>query len=250
MIRTLDGAPINAIAADPEVRPWLGGTGPIDISAMVANPANYCFLTECGAGAYVVAKLQPGLYAVHTLAKRSARGRPMMRLMLDVGAMMFTQTDAIEITTLVPDGAELASRWADFAGFRETFRREAAFDLNGETVGASYRSMTYADWVLRDKRNAEQGAAFHDLLVSTRGHQSHPDDPVHDHWAGATALGCLAGNVSKAVGHYNRWASVAGYVQSTILSINPPVIDTGDAIIQIVNGRAEVLRTYAAGGSE
>lgn len=241
MIRTLDATRFNAISAHPDVRPWLGFDGELDLTALVRNPANICILTDNLDGGYILVKLHPGLYAAHTLSLPSARGRPMLQLMRDGFAMMFTATDAVEITTMVPDGATAAARWAEVAGFRETFRREAFFPLSGQLVGASFRSLRYEDWVLSDGRNAILGEEFHAKLEAAQDH-IHPEDKVHDLWVGATILGCKAGNLTKSIGMYNRWASQSGYQQAVILSACPSVVDIGDAVVQLSSGQIEVLQ--------
>lgn len=248
MKRTLDASVFNRIANHPCVRPHLGGEGVLDLTANVENPDNYAFLTPHDDGGYLVVNLQPGLYAAHTLALPSARGRPMLELMRDGFRFMFTATDAVEIVTTCPDSNEAGARWADAAGFRETFRREACFNLNGRTVGASYRSLAYGDWVLRDKRNHREGQEFHDLLASLKPH-NHPDDPVHDAWVGATIEGCIRGNICKSIAMYNRWSVQAGYVQSHILSVTPPLVNIGDAVVHLVDDRPHVLRLIGAEGS-
>lgn len=249
MKRSLNVAPFNVMANEPSVRPWLGGVGELDLSSTVENPDNVCFLTENDDGGYICVKLQPGLYNAHTLSLPSARGKPMLNLMRDGFATMFMATDAIEIATMVPDGAESANRWADVAGFREMFRREAFFPLMDEKVGASFRSLHYADWVMRDPRHGALGRLFHDKLDAARGEagtETHPDDPAHDQWVGATLGGCIEGNLHKALGLYARWASQAGYTPAKIISVNPPVVDIGDAIVQLVSGRLDVLQARSA----
>lgn len=244
MKRTLNPAPFNVIANDPTVRPWLGfGTGALDLSGIVDNPENVCFLTDNEDGGYVLTKLQSGLYQAHTLALQIARGRPMLQCMRDGFATMFLSTDAIEIVTMVPDGNDAGDRWAAVAGFREVFRRERFFDLNGETVGGSFRSMHYNDWVMKDARNERLGEAFHDQLARARdGGHSHAKDVAHDRWVGATYQAALNGNLIKGINLYNRWAVQAGYQLSRIISVNPPVVDIGDAIVQLSAGHLEVLR--------
>lgn len=223
------------------------GTEPLDLSPVVQNPANVCLLTEGLDGAYVVRKLSDGLYDAHTLALPSARGKPMLQLMRDGFAFLFLETDAIEITTLVPDGNPAADRWAEVAGFRETFRREAFFPLTGEPVGGSFRSLAYGDWVLRHAPNYTLGEAFHQAIHAADAHlATHPHDPAHDAWVGATVAGVKAGMVRKAVALFNRWAVVAGYGQATILSEHPPVIDTGDAILGLKGGEIDVLAVKVA----
>jgi len=244
VIRSLNPAPFNAIFNDPEVRPWMGyGTDAGDLSPLVQNPDNYCFLTPNSDGGYVVAKLHDGLYVAHTLALPSARGRPMLTLMREGFEYMFTATDAEEIVTTCPDGNPAGARWAEIAGFKETSRREAFFPLMGELVGASYRSLLYRDWVLNHEPNRKRGAAFHDQIHAASPHlATHAEDPVHDAWVGATIKGCEAGNITKSIGLFNRWAAQHGYMQSAILSTTPPLIDTGDAIIGLVNGELQVLQ--------
>lgn len=244
MKRSLDPAPFNAIYNHPEVRPWMGhGCEPQDLSVVVENTDNFCFLTPNEDGGYIVAKLHLGLYVAHTLALPSARGRPMLQLMRDGFEYMFTATDAVEIVTTCPDGNPMGDRWAKVAGFRETFRREAFFPLMGKTVGASFRSLAYQDWAIRHEPNRRAGEAFHDQIHAASPHLAlHPDDPVHDAMVGATIKGCLAGNIAKSVDLFNRWAVQAGYFPSAIISERPPVIFTGDATISLIDGKLEVLK--------
>lgn len=246
MIRTLDAGAFNRIANDPCVRPWLGGTEPIpDLTPTVANPENICLLTPEGDGGYILVKLRPGLYEAHSMALASARGRPMLTLMRDGFRWLFTATECCEIVTQVPDKSPGAERWAHLAGFRELYRREACFNLDGEIVGVSFRSLEYQDWVLKDARNRKDGEAFHAQLAALKPH-SHADDPVHDAWVGATLEGCRQGNIGKAVSLYCHWASLAGYFQPTILSVHPPSIHQGDAIVSLSNGEPTFLKVFDA----
>lgn len=245
MKRSFDPKPFNRIFNDPSVRPWMGrGVGPLDLTATVRNSNNICLLTDCGEGGYLLERAQPGLYLAHTLALPSARGRPMLELMRDGFAYLFLETDAVEVTTFVPDGNPAADRWSDIAGFRETFRREAFFPYGSdeEIVGGSFRSLKYEDWVLRHKPNTEAGEQFHDLLHATSASLgTHPDDPVHDAFVGATILGVRAGNIQKAVALFNRWAVQAMYQPATVVSEHPVIVETGDAILGMVGGEMKVL---------
>lgn len=251
MKRSLDAAAFNRICNDPAVRPWMGqGLEPLDLAPVVAEPANCCLLTERHDGAYLVQKLAAGLYVAHTLALPSARGRPMLRLMRQGFEFMFTATDAIEITTFCPDGNPQADRWAQIAGFRETFRREAFFPLMGQTVGGSFRALGYLDWALAHGPNRAAGKAFHDRLHAASPQLAlHPDDAAHDAMVGATLKGCQAGNVRKAVELFNRWAAQAGYLGAAVLSEIPPVVDTGDAILGLDGGELQILHVKAGAGA-
>lgn len=243
MIRTLDATPFNAIFRHPEVRPWMGfGLAEADLTPIVSDPRNYCLLTADGEGGYILVRLDQGLYAAHTLSLPSARGRGMFRLMQEGFAHMFTATDAVEIVTMVPDGNERGDKWAQLAGFRETFRREACFQLIDRMVGGSFRSLAYGDWVLRDRDNGREGGEFHDRLEAKLPHENHTEDRVHDSWVGATLRGCQAGNAAKSVALYNRWAVQAGYLPVRILSLTPPLVDIGTAVIGLNTQGLDILK--------
>lgn len=245
-LRTLDAAPFNAIAVHPEVRPWLGFADPlveIDLTAQVSNPANFAFLTKQGDGGYALLKLQAGLYAAHTMALPSARGRPMMKLMREGFATMFRATDAVEIVTQVPDGNDGAKSWSELAGFRATFRREAFFPLMGERVGCQFMSLTFADWAIRDRDCLHLGKSFHVQIAAALGHSSHPEDVAHDAMVGAAIGCCMENNAVKGIALYNRWACVAGYAEARIISLQPVVVDTTEAMVQIEGRKLDILST-------
>lgn len=244
MNRTLDAEAFNVIANHVEVAPWLGyedPTEPIDLTAHVSNPANFAFLTPMRDGGYLLLKAQAGLYVAHTLALPSARGRPMLKLMRAGFRTMFTCTDAIEIVTQIPDGNDAARAWSDLAGFRDSYRREAFFPLMGERVGCQYRSLDYVSWATHDKENLTLGQQFHAAIHGLV--DNHPQDDTHDYLVGATIACAQNQNALKGVALYNRWASVAGYMQSTLIEKTPPTVDTGDAILSVLNGQVEVLST-------
>ena len=243
-MRTLDATAFNLICRDAEVRPWLGLADPtaeIDLTPQISNPDNFAFLTDQGDGGYVLLKLQAGLYAAHTLALPAARGRPMLKLMRSGFRTMFTCTDAIEIVTQIPDGNVAAKGWSDLAGFKDTYRREAFFPLMGDHVGCQFRSLSYQDWALHDKENRTLGQQFH-AAIHGLGLADHPEDFAHDHMVGATIACAQNQNVIKGVGLFNRWAVAAGYQQAAVRSATPPTVDTGDALLSILNGTVEVLQ--------
>ena len=231
MIRTLSAERFNIMIGHPEVRPWVGGTHDIDLTETVANPENFAFLTDEGWGGYIYHKLDVGLYAVHTLSLPSGRTREMLEARSASLREMFIKSDAVRIVTVVPDGNKGADLWAQRAGFRELFRRIKSFDLMGEMVDASYRALTYDEWVTKDAGNLSDGRAFHRMIHEVTP-DDHGDDPVHDAWCGATIEGCAAGNAEKALTCYNRWALHAGYQPVRVLTAHPLVLDIGTALLQ------------------
>lgn len=235
MIRTMDAGALNAIANDPCVRPWLGGDGPIDLTEAIANPDNIALVTPCGRGGYVLVRHHPGLYEAHSLALAPARGRSMLTLAREGFRHLFAATDCVEVWTQCPADNPRAGRWAEAVGFTQRHGRE----------GVSFWAMTYADWVMREADNWKMGQWFHAEMDRLRPH-SHPDDVTHDAWVGATLIGVGQGSVAKAVAMYNRFACVAGYVQAVVLSVAPPVVDIGDAVLGLIGGQLQVLRLAAA----
>lgn len=231
MIRTLHAGRFNEMANEPEVRAWLGGRGPIDLTDTVANPENFAFLTDDENGGYIYNKVGLGLYAVHTISVPAGRNRHMLAARTASLRELFIRSDAVEIVTLVPTGNKGADIWAQHAGFREVFTRAKAFDLMGEMVDVSYRSLGYLDWCIRDRSNREEGAAFHRAIHAVTP-DDHGDDPVHDAVVGATLEGCVNGNIEKALLYFNRWASHAGYQQVRLVTARPLVVDIGSCVIQ------------------
>lgn len=147
MIRSYEPSFFNRIANDPNVRPWLGGgMDYLDSAPFVTDPANVCLLTDNRDGAYIYHFQRPGVYDVHTLALKSARGRPMLRLMRQGLAFMFRDIGADLITTTLPDGNEPALRWAMVAGFEKVRREENAVPMVNGLVGCWRCELTRERW--------------------------------------------------------------------------------------------------------
>lgn len=249
LTRTMDATALNAVANHPDVRPWLGGEGPLDLNGAAQNPNNVVLVTE--GGGFLLIKHEPGIYEVHTLFLPEARGPQLMGLVAEGLRFMFSATDCSQIQTKVPDGNLAAMRLAVAAGFQPMFRRDVAFtDPAGTVVGMEYLSLAFDRWRENDATLEGEGAAFHEALEAARlaaGAEwpDHPKDPAHDRAAGAASLMAKAGNCRKAVWLYNGWARLAGYPLITLASENPPVIDmsVGDirAIVQASPSGMEVL---------
>ena len=180
-------------------------------------------------GGHIVINKGNGVYEAHTLSLPDGRGRNMLRLMQDARAFMFLKTNAIEIQTFVPENQSQTLLWANISGFRENFKRDKCFNYNGEMISGNYLSMSYQDWVLKDKHNLKVGQAFH-AQIEKFELLTHEDDPVHDAWAGATWRSEVS---TKAISYYNQWAARTGYQQVQIVNLAPVVVDIGNAIIQL-----------------
>jgi hypothetical protein len=243
MFRTFDPKPFNRIANDPDVRPWIGGSGELDLTNMVTNVNNICLITDQEDGGYLLENIGNGHYIAHTNSLKSARGRPMAELMRDGLHYLFTATNCIEISTSVADGNTNAMRWSKFAGFSEVYRRENCFDFNGELVGETFLTMTWLDWVKTAPKVREAGQEFHNFIESEQGHPNHPEEEIHDRMVGFAYLCCKEGNTAKAIAVYNDWAKVSRYQPIEVITYNPILLNIGTSIIELYNGSLKSVRT-------
>lgn len=236
MIRTLSAEALNKIANNVEVRPYLGGIGELDLSEIISNLFNFCFMTDTQTGAHIFINKGNGFYETHTLSLPEARGREMLRLMQDARTFMFLNTDCVELSTFVPEGQSATFLWAIKAGFRELFKRENCFNLNGRQVGGSYLSLNYEDWVLKDKANLKVGNNFN---INLNLDNQHLTDTA---WTGATLRGCAFGTASKVVSYYNKWALRIAVAPIRIVSLTPFVIDMFEIVLQLNAGQFSILK--------
>lgn len=236
--RTLDGAFFNEIANHPDVRPWLGGEGILDLRQTVANPDNVA-MRYLGGG-LIYEKQDDGLYEVHSMFLPERRGKYAVTVMRHSLEYLFTHTDCLEILTRVPDGNRAADGFARLAGGREVYRLEHDPKLFGAPV--SVRSLTLDMWRSRSEMCLSAGQSFHDALERAGEHDGHPEEDAHDRAVGASVLMFRANNPGKAVWAYNRWAKVAGYQCVELASTSPLVISMGKSFVAMLDGRIEVMK--------
>lgn len=231
----------NAVANHEAVRPHIGPGGALDLTEALQGP-DVIPLATVGGG-FLFVNLTPGRYELHTMFLPEARGSAVLRAFREAARHMFTRTDCGEIVTKVAGSNPAARLMAVRAGFRLLFTREAAWpdgtDLNHFTISLD-------EWLNLDPTLKGEGEAFHDLLETAKTQAgstapTHPDDAAHDRAAGAASLMARAGQPSKAVWFYNRWAAFAGYQTIELKSEDPPVIDVRDAIVGVREGHLEVL---------
>lgn len=237
--RTMDATFINEVANHPEVRPFLGGEGPLDFTLFAQTPQN--LVIEADGGGWLLQPVWPGVYELHTLFLPIGRGKAFFAQIKEMFRFVFTTTDATEIVTKCPDNNPAARMAATLVGFRERFRRENAWESG---VGISYMALTIDDWALRDTEAIKAGEEFHDVLEAAKVAKGsdrpiHDDDQTHDRFAGAAWLILNAGQPDKAVAFYNRWAIFAGY--ATIAHVGHGAVDVQDAVIQTIQGRTVIL---------
>jgi hypothetical protein len=70
--RTFDPIEINALANDPDVRPYIGGDGPLDLTGVVERPEHLFLVGEHGG--FGLLWSAPSVMEVHTFITRDGRG--------------------------------------------------------------------------------------------------------------------------------------------------------------------------------
>lgn len=238
--RTLDPTFLNTVANHPEVRPWIGGEGPIDLTADLANAAN--FALQAQEGGWVFLRHEPGTYELHTLFLRRGRGRRCLEAWREASTYMFCATDCREIVTKVPANNLGAAFAAQKCGFVERFKRADAFvDPEGKTHQVSYQALDIDAWVGRANHLDNVGHWFHAgmekaLKEAASTLPAHPDDPNHERAVGAAITMIRARSHRKAVWFYNRWARLAGYPLIALVTETPLVIDVGSGVVVEASG--------------
>jgi hypothetical protein len=241
MRRTLNPTNLNEVVNHPEVRPWLKGPeGPLDITAIVTNPFNFCF--EVPGGGFIVMNKGQGIYEVHSQFVPEAR-KHTLTTMREAMDYMFCRTDCTTLVSHFPDDNRMADAIGRKGGFKPTGIRLE----EGEFAPCDIRAVVLDDWVLGNADLERDGEEFHDALEAAKKAMGselpiHDHDPIHERFVGAAMRMAKRGNVVKGVALYNRWASGSGYAEIKLLGIYPPLVDVVDGIVGLTSdGSLEVL---------
>lgn len=240
--RSMDVAHFNQVANDPQVRPWLGGEGPLDLTAIVTDPESVAFATAHGGFLCVAQGFSR--FEVHSLFLPDRPGGETLHAMREGLDYMFTETHCVELVTKIPQTNRAAAALAGRAGFETRFT--AALSPQ-DPQPTEYAVLSLDRWAVRSPWAKAMGHWFHDALTDAKTKTGstfavHPDDAVHDAMAGATVAMVHAGQVSKAVTFYNQWARWAGYAPIALLRERPVILDIHDAILEARATELEVLR--------
>lgn len=242
MRRTFGSEALNRIGNDPDVRPWLGGDGPLDFSSAVENIDNIALVSD--SGGFVGFDQGAGRYEVHSLFSPSRKPRRLAILaMRDALAYMFTSTPCVELVTKVPIDNRAAKGLARIAGFEKRFDGTRNWSGDVEKQIGFY-GLNLEAWALKSMDALRLGRWFHatlETLKTATQSLAHPEDVVHDRIVGATIAMLRSGLLWKAVSFYNQWASWAGYEAIDVLSEKPLVVEFDHMRIEIISNRIEVL---------
>lgn len=240
--RTFEPEILNAAANHPDVLPWIGAEGPVDLGDSVRNVANFALVNDTGG--FLLISHSPGIYEVHSMFPPDGR-RESIRAMRAGFEYMFTRTDCERVLTQVPDNNPAAAALAKLARFRPMFRRG-----NTPRGPTSYMGLSVDEWSQDNASLEVEGRWFHETrseAIKERGLEDHehPEDISHNRTVGATVKMVRAGNVNKAIEFYNRWARFAGYLPVKLLSDNPVVIDMSEPdhgfVIEVKDGEMEIV---------
>lgn len=244
--RTMDATFLNGVANHPDVRPSLGGAGPLDLTSAISKAQNVALQGEFGG--FVGVQLEPGVYECHSMFLLEGRGAFALDAMREGLRYLFTRTDCIEVVTKAPVGNLAAVGAARGMGFVVSFRLDKGWALGDGGFGAvDCMALPFKKWVAKDDAVQERGEWFHNRLEELTAAQGktipvHYEEPAHNRAAGASVLMFEAGNPVKATASYNLWAKTAGFPTMRLLSLNPVILDMDQVVIGISDGDMEVLQ--------
>lgn len=249
--RTMDAAFLNSVANHPDVRPWLGGAGQIDLGRVIANPANVALAGRHGG--FLGMKVQDGIYECHSLFLPEGRGAFAREAAAAGLRYLFAVTDCMEVVTKCPANNAATLGLARTMGFVAMFERQKAWLTGDESkVDVAYMALSYWKWLARDEQVLARGKWFHTRLEQLTGEMGvtipvHAEDAAHERAVGACVLMLEAGNPAKAVEAYNRWARVAGqYSEIRLISLNPVIIETDGVLLALKGSDMDVLKVPTA----
>lgn len=234
--RTFDPKEINAILNHPDILSWMEGDGgAIDISERLKRPDILIALVG-EHGAFTAYRLMSGVYEFHTAILPDGRGR-WARQFADAGMLwMFSQTDAMELLTRVPEGHRGARAMACLMGLRQTFPDDQKSLYRGEKVRSLIYCISVQEWAATAPRLEDIGRKLHikiDEIGSAKGihgtiwPESHEDSPIHNRHVGAAYICAMGGHLPKGVFLYNRWllaSHIDAGLQARVISCDPAKI--------------------------
>lgn len=225
--RTTDAAWINSVLNHPDVGPWIDerNDGPIDISAYLESP--FVLALRGDHGVFMVVKLDHGIYEVHTAILPEGRGPWARDFARSGAAYMFVGTDAVEILTRVPQPHGAARRLTLDTGFQLEFTTLAETRFRGKMVPVEVYRLSLQDWASSPgiaECSEPNGRTFHEWLnaqVGSGNGAPHADDPAHNRVIGVALSMIRAGQVTKGIVWYNRWAVLARHPTIALIENDP-----------------------------
>lgn len=223
-----DAVFLNRVLNDVSVKPWVSGPieGDLDMSMLVADPNNVLLMGEHGG--VLFHQIMQGCYEIHTQVLPEGRGAWCLEMIQRAFHWMFTKTDAVEILTRCPRGNLPAIALTKRSGLSFEFTRPLSWIFKGKPVDVDVYSISVQKWITIDGAISLRGRWAENKIKKELRKQSiefAPQDVNRDRYVGAAFEMLLAGQVSKGIALYNRWASMANVGQATVLSDSPLSVD-------------------------
>jgi hypothetical protein len=239
---------LNEIVNHPSIFPWIKGShSSLDLTNFSANKNNVCLLGQHGC--VIFQNHQPGIWEFHTNVLPEGRGQWMLDGAKFAFRWMFTRTDAFELLTKAPDGNIASKAGARAVGCSLVFRTRPLWPTDEGLVPVDVYSILLQHWVKQTPEMALVGEDYHNRLQAEylrlgRKEALHEEDAVHNMYAGAAAAMIQNGQAVKAMYFYNRFARMSGYKPIGIKSLDPLVIDIGEALLRVENGDFKVIDNH------
>lgn len=251
--RSFDAREINRILADPSVFKYAASAGfeKLDATPLVADPNNYLLMAD--GGGILALYQEPGIYEIHTnfikpdRERQSQQGPYIRNACLAAYKWLFTRSPAMVLLTRIPAHNRAATVFSPLVGWVKEFERSKVWaTVDGELVDVGFYALRYDDWVRKTPDIKRVGRAFHDRLEAEfarhgKAEEAHADDDWHDLHVGSAVEMIRGGQPEKGVVLYNRWARFAGYGLLGLVSIEPTVIDIGNALLQMMGNTFKVV---------
>lgn len=231
--RQFDAEKLNAIVNDAAVYPAFAGyvDGPIDLTALAIDPANFLLVGEQAALFFVL--LQPGLYEVHSQCLPEGRGSWMLEFTHGCLKRFFCETDAVELLTRCPKGNVAARALAKRVGMELDFTNPKGWVKDREPIPADIFSLTIQDWMRGAPDLVSRGTWFRKRLEHEARKKLDEPGESYDRFVGAALEMVFGGQPDKGVVFWNRWAFLSDHNPVSIVVREPLTIDIGDALLVI-----------------
>ncbi len=229
---------LNKVANSPEVLPHIKGwlIPPLDFTAIVADRENVCLTGEHGA--VIFHQIQPGIVEGHSMCLWRGRGSWMLEFAEACEFYLFTRTPHVEIIGRAPHGNVAVAALMRRLGWHEQFTAAGGWVVDGDPVPTKVFSRTLQDWSAKADGLEQRGHWFHEKLEAEfkrhgKMEKPHPDDAVHDRFAGLAYEMVIGGQPLKAQAFYQRFCAVTNYVPFVVINLDPLTVDIQSAMLII-----------------
>ena len=246
--RTFDRFEVNGLLNRSDILLHLivPGIEKLDATALLEDKRNYALMANSGLILFTMQDF--GVYEVQVAFPKERRGDNALRGVLAALWWMFINTDCLLLIARVLSGHAGASSICANVGAHFEFERGMDWTVNDGSRGIAFWTLSFADWYRNAPELAQCGEEFRQLFFAERERlgfsiKFDADEPAQ------RAIGAFwemmrAHCYEKAVAMYNRWAMIAQASMVALVSKNPVLIDSGDAVIHFQGDTFKVIRCH------